>query len=207
MMKKIPKIVILFLSITVVIFSQSTGDKYYISGTLLGGVFIPHGDAAYYYESGLNGGVEIQYGNKNRAVFIGVTYNSFKFKGSHIRDFKNILEYSLVNESNSSQTEIAGGLRFYVGEENLMGFVEAGLGSYIRKRNAYTESYRKDTVQYVLTPHQSSSSQLWFNVGLGITFAVKKNIWILVKPKLHISGEGEKIITTSGFYAGIKYDF
>src|SRR5690348_6475797 len=122
MIKTSALIVILYLCFTGMIFPQTDGDKYYISGTLLGGLYIPHGEPAYYYESGLNGGIEIQYGNKNRAVFLGVTYNSFKFKGSHIRDLKNIYEYTLVNESNSSQTEIAGGLRFYVGEEKLMGF-------------------------------------------------------------------------------------
>jgi hypothetical protein len=203
MIKNIFYTAILIISISGLVFSQPA-DKYFFSITGTGGVYIPNGQIAYEFKPGISGGAEIQYGNINRAIFLNVQYNSFVYKGFYNRDKLGITNYTLVNESNSSLTEIAAGVRFYFGEKKIKAFGEGGAGFYTRQRNAFTESYTDGTIQYMRARTKSTQSKLWLNIGAGILFSVSKNVVLLLKGKLHLSGEGEDIITFSGFYTGVK---
>lgn len=206
MTKPVFIIVLIFLSANITL-PQTVNDRYFISLIGQGGIFISDLRLSDEFKPGINGGVELQYGNIKKAVYLDVQYNSFEYKGTHNTVSPLVSNYSLSNESKSSITEIACGLRFFIGEEKFKGFLEGGLGLYFFKRNAYIETYKKDTVNYTRSYEKSVQNKFWLHIGAGVVFSVSKKIGILIKGKLHISNEIDKFITYEGIYTGVKYDF
>lgn len=192
--------------------AQSKLKEKKFSIAVQGGTFIPMGNAADAYNTGFNGGIELGYlVKKNFEVYLNANYNFIGYKSS------------LVSSATPSIFDASLGGRYYFGNSSSNKFFgEAAVGLYMFRTSSFdintttrsishidpeTHDTTYTTITSTQTVPSASASDFGFNVGIGDSYDIAKNISVYAKTNFHMIFTSGSSTTFVGVYGGLRFKF
>lgn len=166
--------------------AQSNRSKYSVS--ILGGVFLPLGNASDIYKTGSNVGFGVNYEHNNNIDFyFEGNYNIFKYI------------YDANYAGNPAIIDLKAGTRYFFGESKLRTLIEGGFGAYIISLSSYSNG--------IVTTEPQTVTKAGIYAGIGESFKISKKFSLFLKTDYNIIFTKSYSTLFLGIHAGAKFGF